>query len=290
MLSKLPCGNFRFLSDPENFDFQTVQYDDDTGYILEVDMQYPNELHDRHSDLLLAPEYLKVTPDMMSDGKTDLSFRGGVLVPNLYDKRKYVLYIKNLHLYTQLGMKVQKLHRVLAFDQKAYLAPFILFNVEKRQHVRSDFEKYIYKLLSNALYVKTIEQLRSRTNNVKLISDPNEARQFIRKPTCRSFRIIDDDLVMVSLGMQKIQMNKPIFVGMVILEIAKAVVYDLHYNYILNKFSSSEKAAAVKVLFTDTDSLTYSIETDDIYEDIKSDTAATDYFDNGEYVSESQTW
>ena len=49
MLSKLPYGNFRFLDDPENFDFQTTRYDDDTGYILEVDLQYPTELHDTHS-------------------------------------------------------------------------------------------------------------------------------------------------------------------------------------------------------------------------------------------------
>ena len=150
---------------------------------------------------------------MSSDGKTNLSFRGGVLIPNLYDKRKYVLYIKNLQMYTQLGMKVQKIHRVLAFDQKSYLAPFILFNVEKRQHSRSDFEKYLYKLLSKALYDKMIEQEHRIWTNVKLISDPNEAKRFIRKPTCRSFRIIDDDLIMVHSGKQKIQMNKPIFVG-----------------------------------------------------------------------------
>ena len=136
MLCKLPSGNFRFLEDPENFNFRSAQYDDDTGYILEVDMQYPEELHDRHSDLPLGPEHLKVTPDMLSEySKNDSSFRGQTaLTPNLYDKRKYVLYIKNIQLYTHLGMKVQKIHRVLSFDQKAYLAPYILFNTEKRQH------------------------------------------------------------------------------------------------------------------------------------------------------------
>jgi len=67
-------------------------------------------------------------------------------------------------------MKVQKLHRVLAFNQKAYLATYIQFNTEKRQRARSDFEKDLYKLLSNAIYKKTIEQLRSRTH-IKLISD-----------------------------------------------------------------------------------------------------------------------
>ena len=284
MLSKLPSGNFRFLEDPENFDYQSVEYDGDIGYILEVDIQYPDELHDRHSDLPLAPEHLKVTRDMLSEySKTDSSFRGQTaLTPNLYNKMKYVLYIKNLQLYTQLGMKVQKIHRVLTFDQKAYLAPYILFNTEKRQHARSDFEKDLYKLLSNAVYGKTIEQLRSRTN-IKLISDPNEAKRYIRKPTCRSFHIINEDLTMVHLGKRKIQMNKPIFAGMVILDIAKTVVYDLHYNYILQKYSSSEKA---KLLFTDTDSLTYWIETGDIYEDIKPDASA--HFDCSEYA-ESHT-
>jgi len=61
MLSKLPCGNFWFLEDPENFDFQTVQHDDDTGYIVEVDLHYPDELHNSHSDLPLAPEHLSHT-------------------------------------------------------------------------------------------------------------------------------------------------------------------------------------------------------------------------------------
>jgi len=278
MLSKLPCGNFQFLEDPENFDFETVQYDDDTGYILEVDLQYPDELHDSHSDLPLAPEHLKVMPDMLSDySKTDTNFHGQVaLTPNLYDKTKYVLYLRNLQLYTQLGMKVQKIHRVLAFDQKAYLAPYILYNTEKRQQARSDFEKDLYKLLSNAVYGKTIEQLRKRTH-IKLISDPNEAKRYIRKPTCQSFHIINEDLTMVHLGKKKIQMNKPIFAGMVILDIAKTVVYELHYNYILKKFSS-EKA---KLLFTDTDSLTYSIETGDIYEEILPD--AAEHFDCSEY-------
>ena len=250
MLSKLPCGNFRFLEDPESFDFRAIPYDGDTGYILEVDLRYPNELHDRHSDLPLAPEHLKITPDMLSEYSSgDTDFRGQVaLTPNLYDKTKYVLYLKNLQLYTQLGMEVLKIHRVLAFDQHAYLAPYILFNTEKRQQARSDFEKDLYKLLSNAVYGKTIENLRKRIH-VKLISDQKEAKRYIRKPTCQSFQIINEDLTMVHLGKQKIRMNKPIFAGMVILDIAKTVVYDMHYNYIQKKFSF-EKA---KLLFTDTD-------------------------------------
>jgi len=78
---------------------------------------YPDELHDSNSDLPLAPKHLKVMPDMLSDySNTEWSFCGQVaLTPNLYDKTKYVLYLRNLQLYTQLGMKVQKIHRVLGF-------------------------------------------------------------------------------------------------------------------------------------------------------------------------------
>jgi len=98
MLSKLPCGNFQFLEDLKNFDFQTVKHDNDTGYILEVDLHYPAELHDSHSDLQLAPEHLEITPAMLSDySKTDTNFHGQVaLTPNLYDKTKYVLYLRSL--------------------------------------------------------------------------------------------------------------------------------------------------------------------------------------------------
>ena len=107
---------------------------------MEVDLEYPHQLHDTHSDLPLAPEHLKVTPDMLSDySNTDTSFHGHIaLTPNLYNKMKYVLYVRNLQLYTQLGMKVLKIHRVLAFDRKAYLAPYILFNTEKHQQARSE--------------------------------------------------------------------------------------------------------------------------------------------------------
>jgi len=173
-------------------------------------------------------------------------------------------------------MKVQKIHRVLAFDQKAYLAPCIQFNTEKRQQARSDFEKDLYKVLSNAVYGERIAQVCKRTH-IKLISDPNKAKCYIRKPTCKGFQIINEDLTMVHLGKQKIPMNKPIFAGMVILDIAKTVAYDMHYNYILKKFFS----AKAKLLFTDTDNLTYSIKTGNIYEDIVPN--AVDHFDCSEY-------
>ena len=88
ILNKLPCSNFRFVEEPEQFDFQAVDVEGDTGYLLEVDLTYPCKLHNLHSDFPLAPEHMKVTPQMLSDYNTNPNFRGQTsLIPNLFDKK-----------------------------------------------------------------------------------------------------------------------------------------------------------------------------------------------------------
>jgi len=117
---------------------------------------------------------------MLSEyNSVDDTFRGQTgLVPNLRDKSRYILHIRNLKLYTDLGMKVDRIHKVMEFDQKAFLAPY-MFNTEKRRIARSSFEKVFFKLISNAVYGKIIKQLRNRVN-VKLVMDPNKVKKCIR--------------------------------------------------------------------------------------------------------------
>ena len=110
----LPVGKFRFLDDPENFDVDAVDCDVAKGYVLEVDLEYPVHLHDRHNDYPLAVEHVTVTRDMLSEYNAESLFdKQTCLVPNLYNKVKYVTHIKNLKLYKQLGLVVTKIHRVL---------------------------------------------------------------------------------------------------------------------------------------------------------------------------------
>jgi len=149
-------------------------------------------------------------------------------------------------------MKVDRIHKVLEFDQSAFLAPYISFNTEKHRMARSSFEKDFFKLMSNAVYGKTIEQMRNRVD-VKLVTDPNKVKKCIRKPTRKRFEIINSDLFMILMTRKQILMNKPIYAGMAILDIAKMVVYQFHYNYMIAKYSTDR----CKLLFTDTDSLTY---------------------------------
>ena len=121
----LPVGNFRFLTVEEisRFRLDEVEPDSDVGYIIECDLEYPTHIHDLHNDYPMAPEHLTVTRDMLSPFALNLLdadprrpwVPAQKLVPNLFDKSKYVTYYRNLQLYVTHGLKVTKIHRVLSF-------------------------------------------------------------------------------------------------------------------------------------------------------------------------------
>ena len=261
----LPTGKFRFLDNPEVFDIDYVDCDGDTGYVLEVDLQYPSHLHDDHNDYPLAPEHMTVTKEMISDYNRDSLFVGqSCLVPNLNDKIKYVTHIRNVKLYKQLGLIVTKIHRVLAFQQSRWLQSYVNFNTDKRKAATSVFEKDFFKLMSNSVYGKSMENLRKRMN-VELVNNEKRVKKVLAKPTCKSFTIINEDLVMVQFVPKKIVQNKPLYTGFVVLELSKVLMYEFHYNHIQAKYGADR----ARLLFTDTDSLCYQIQTDDLYRDMK---------------------
>lgn len=124
MSQPLPIGDFKWMPEREiaSFDVSTVTDDADTGFILEVDLEYPPELHDLHSDYLLAPEKIEISPEMLApyqlNLKDELEYtpaKVAKLVPNLWNKRKYVIHYRNLKQYLSLGTKLTKIHRVLQF-------------------------------------------------------------------------------------------------------------------------------------------------------------------------------
>ena len=135
--------------------------------MLEVDLKYPDKLHELHNDYPLAPEKLAVSSDMLSNYCKKIADKyeikvGDVknLIPNLGNKTNYVVHYRNLQLYLSLGMKLTKIHRVLKFKQSDWMKKYIDFNTEKRTNAANSFEKYFFKLMINSVYVKTIENLR----------------------------------------------------------------------------------------------------------------------------------
>ncbi|KAK3107612.1 hypothetical protein FSP39_018279 [Pinctada imbricata] len=293
MRQPLPIGMFRWLSDDELsiFDVNKISDFEKKGYTLEVDLEYPDELHDLHNCFPLAPVHKTVDYDEISSYNKELwdqlhpriktgedvekrndenAIKNGKplptvskLIPNLEDKKRYVLHYRNLKLYLSLGLKCTKIHRVLEYRQEPWLQSYIDFNSEKRKHAKNEFEKDFFKLMNNAVFGKTMENLRNRVD-IKLVQDEKKLKRYCAKPSFQRVRIFNEDLVGVENKRTSLLLNKPVYVGQTILDLSKLVMYDFHYNIMKKKYGNK-----VQLLFTDTDSLMYEIETDDIYMDMK---------------------
>ena len=233
MSQPLPTGEFDWLNEEEitNLDITQISDESEEGYILEVDLKYPKELHDLHNDYPLAPEKMKICPEMLSPYCKQLSEDlklGSVAVPklvlNLNDKTKYIVHYRNLKLYLRLGMELTEIHRVLVFQQSPWLKAYIDFNTERRKHAMNDFEKDFYKLMNNAVFGKTMENLRKRVN-VKLVNDKTKLTNLTARPLFDSFRIFSEDLAAVNMKKTKLYLNRPIYVGFTILDLSNVLMY-----------------------------------------------------------------
>ena len=231
--------------------------------ILEVDLEYPENLHDLHNDYPFCPERVKC--------------KNGVekLIPNLRDKTKYIIHYKNLIQCLKAGMKLKKIHRGIKFVESEWMKPYIEKNTNLRTKAKNNFEKDFFKLMNNSVFGKTMENIRNRVD-VKLVNTKEKLRKLAAKPNFKGRKIFSENLVSVYMKKTSLTMNKPVYLGMCILELSKIIMFDFHYNYIKSKYA--DKA---KLLFTDTDSLMYQIETEDFYKDITED--VKDRFDTSDY-------
>ena len=273
MIQKLPTKNYKFEQDMNKFtvDFiNSISNDSKIGYILDVDLEYPKELHDLHNDYPLAPESIEINDSMISPKLkemyeiTERKFtKGNKLVPNLRDKKNYVVHYRNLKLYLQLGLKLVKVNRVVSFDQSNWMKEYIDFNTNKRKDAKNEFEKDLFKLFNNAVFGKTMENVRNRIR-YELVNDEKRAMKIHNDVTFKDFNIINENLTGYSRSKTCVVLDKPIAIGFCILDLSKELMYDFHYNTMKKQYNDK-----VKLLFTDTDSLCYEINTNDVYDDMK---------------------
>ena len=186
-------------------------------YILEVDLEYPAELHDRDDDYPMAPELLDITPEMLSETQHRLVvkyFNAAVpgnkkLICSLLNKRNYVVFGQMLQLYLIRGMKLTKVHRGIKFTAQPYLAAYIQHNTERRFANRTDeTKKNFYKLMNNSPYGKTIENMAKRSD-IRLLINPDKVRKLAEQPHCIDFRVFSENLFGIEMRKTKSLINKP---------------------------------------------------------------------------------
>ncbi len=256
MNNPLPVSNFEWIEEDK------LKYWESTPCILDVDLEYPVELHDLHNEYPLAPEKINVN-------KIDK------LIPNLNDKTNYVIHHETLKLYLSLGLKLKKIHRGITFDEEDFMKPYIKLNTDMRAKGTTDFEKDFYKLMNNSVFGKTMENVRNRVN-VKLVSDEKALGKLAKKANFKSVNIFDENLIAVHMEKTTVRLNKPIQIGMSILDLSKTLMYKFHYEYVKPKWGNR-----AELLFTDTDSLCYKLKTNDFFKDISGDTGV--WFDTSGY-------
>jgi len=274
MMMYLPYANFRWWTDEDILkvtidDIMLWKADSEIGRGFEVRISIPKELHDFLNDYPLAVDMMEIEEKMLSPYNKWLHIRNKTkhikcakLVPSFLLRDHYICDYRNLQLYLKLGAKLEKVYRVIEYDQKPWMRPYIEFNSKQRQKAKNEFEKDFFKLMNNAVFGKTMENVRKHIN-VKICKTEKQKNKLINNPRCENWTIWDENYAMIEMGKNKVVLNKPVQVGFGILDLSKTVMYDFHYNSIKQKYG--EKA---RLLFTDTDSLCYEIETEDFYDDM----------------------
>ena len=268
MQKMMPIGNYKWNTALTLQQILDTPADADVGFFVEVDLLYPKELHDTHNGLPLAPEKRQIMPQWLSAYAKSFGLKPNKvpkLIETLFDKKNYVCHYENLKFYVKHGLVVEKLHRVCEFNQSKWLGVYIEKNTIMRKQAENDFEKNFFKLMSNACFGKTMENLRKRSK-IAFVGNVQQAESMIQKPSFKSFNIVNENLVSVSFKSSSVLWDKPTPVGASILDLSKLSLYKFHYEQMVPRYS----AAKLKLAYKDTDSLLYCVETENLYQDMAS--------------------
>ena len=212
---------------------------------------------------------------------------------NLYSKKKYVVHINSLKQALNHGLKLKKIHRIIEFHQEAWLKPYIDMDTESRKLARNDFEKDLFKLMNNSVFGKTIENTRKhremsnsvfgktmentrKHREIKLVTTDKKRSKLVSEPIYHTINLISEDLSIIEIKKTKVKMNKPIYLGLSILEISKILMYEFWYDYMKPKHNDN-----VRLCYMDTDSFIMNVKTNDFYKDISYD--VDNRFDTSNY-------
>jgi hypothetical protein len=267
----LPYDDLKFDKKITIGDVLETADDNDIGYIVECDLTIPEEVHDKLKEYPPCPENIKPTADMLSPFQLQLKEQikeecGGYsptasnkLIPHLMEHKNYCIHYRNLKYVVELGLKITKVHNILSFKQKAWMKPYIDLNTNKRKQAKNEFEKYFSKLMNNSVFGKTMENVKNRMNLHLTTSDDNAVKWFSKPNLKDCFEF--NGLYMIEMFKTEVFYDKPIYVGTSILDLSKLCMMKFHYEVINKQFENKHK-----LIYSDTDSMVYNIQHNDIYD------------------------
>ncbi|KAB0796891.1 hypothetical protein PPYR_10952 [Photinus pyralis] len=258
----IPQSDFAWLTPEEIQNFNVFEISDESpiGYVLEVDLLYPEALHNLQNDMPYCPESI-TPPNSRSKYKK--------LIPNLNHKEKYVLHYRMLRQCLQHGLILKNIHRGVKFMQSPWLKSYIDLNTELRNRETSESGRDTIKTMNNSIYGKTMENVDKRVN-VALVSHWERigkkpgAEGHISKPNFKNLSVFSENLVAIEMSKVSVKYNKPVYVGFSILDLSKTVMYEFFYDFLKPLYQDK-----VSLLYTDTDSLILEIFTNNFYDDMK---------------------
>ncbi|KAL4153630.1 hypothetical protein QTP88_001463 [Uroleucon formosanum] len=249
MCQYMPYGDFNWV-EPSLNGLSEMSPTSDKGRVYEVDVSYPQNLHDEHNVLPFLPQ--NGIPRGSKVRKLMATFEK--------KKKNYIIHYRNLQQAIENGLIVEK---------SAWLADYINLNTEMRKKAQNDFEKEFFKLMNNAVFVffffyswKTMQSKRKEMK-MELVSCERRLQKLINKTTFKHATNYNENLNAVALENKIIKFDKPIYIGFAVLDISKTKMYDYHYNVMQKHYGDN-----IKPLYTDTDSLVYHIKTEDFYKDL----------------------
>ena len=186
MSQKLPIDGFKWKKNMFKFNDDFIKnYDEDSdkGYIFEVDVEYLKNLNDLNSDLPFSPERMKI-------------YKSSKLLCNLYGKNNYVVHIRSLKQTLDHGLILKTVHRVIQFNQEAWLKEHIDMNAKLRKEAKIDFEKEFLKLMNNSVFGKTMENVRKH-RDIKLVITAKRKNQLVSEPNYHAIKGFSEHLVAI---------------------------------------------------------------------------------------------
>ena len=164
------------------------------------------------------------------------------LVANLHDKTEYVIPITNLKKALHHRLVLKKVHKMIKFNQNAWLKPYINMNRDLRKKPENDFEKDFFKLMNNVVFGKTIENLK-QNRDIKLVTREGRRNCLVSEPNFHTTKFFTENLLAIEMKKKttEILMNKPVYLGLSILKLSNILMYEVWYGYVKPKYGEKAK-------------------------------------------------